>query len=45
MPNDLSWEWLSFDELTTLQLSRILELRAEVFVVEQKCIFQDPDGR
>ncbi len=34
----------SFDELTTGQLYEILRLRAEVFVVEQDCPYQDMDG-
>jgi ElaA protein len=34
-----------FDELGNLELYRILQLRSEVFVVEQACAFQDIDGR
>lgn len=34
-----------FDELRNVDLYRILQLRAEVFVVEQDCAFQDIDGR
>lgn len=33
-----------FDELTTMQLYDVLQLRAEVFVVEQDCVYQDVDG-
>ena len=33
----------SFKELTIDELYAILQLRTEVFVVEQKCIFQDID--
>ena len=33
-----------FDELTTMQLYDVLQLRAEVFVVEQDCVYQDADG-
>ncbi|CAM1341229.1 GNAT family N-acetyltransferase [Tenacibaculum amylolyticum] len=35
----------SFEELTTIELYDILQLRSEVFVVEQKCIYQDIDGK
>lgn len=34
----------TFDELTTGELYMILRARAEVFVVEQSCIYQDLDG-
>lgn len=33
-----------FDELTTKELYEILRARAEVFVVEQNCAYQDLDG-
>jgi ElaA protein len=35
----------SFDELTTNELYNILQLRSEVFVVEQDCLYQDIDGK
>lgn len=34
----------TFDELTTAELYEILRLRAEIFVVEQNCVYQDLDG-
>lgn len=34
----------SFEELTTTELYEILRVRAEVFVVEQDCVYQDLDG-
>jgi ElaA protein len=34
-----------FDELGNIDLYRMLQLRAEVFVVEQDCAFLDIDGR
>lgn len=34
-----------FNELTTQQLYDILQLRSEVFVVEQDCVYQDIDGK
>lgn len=33
-----------FDELTLSELYKILRVRNEVFVVEQKCAYQDIDG-
>lgn len=35
----------TFEELTTNQLYDILQLRSEVFVVEQDCVYQDVDGK
>ena len=35
----------SFDELTVSELYAILQLRSEVFVVEQDCVYQDIDGK
>ena len=35
----------SFDELTVEELYEILKLRAEVFVVEQDCVYQDIDDK
>ncbi|KUO66484.1 MAG: GNAT family acetyltransferase [Lutibacter sp. BRH_c52] len=35
----------SFVELSTKELYNILQLRAEVFVVEQNCVYQDIDGK
>lgn len=34
-----------FDELTPGELYDILALRSAVFVVEQDCVYQDPDGK
>ena len=35
----------AFDELTIHELYGILQLRSEVFVVEQDCVYQDIDGK
>lgn len=35
----------SFQELSTIELYNILQLRSEVFVVEQDCVYQDIDGK
>lgn len=33
----------SFDQLSTTELYNILQLRSEIFVVEQDCVYQDLD--
>ena len=35
----------SFKELSKLELYKILRLRAEVFIVEQDCVYQDVDDK
>lgn len=40
----IQWTWQHFDSLTTAELHAIFRLRAEVFVVEQDCVYQDVDG-
>ena len=35
----------TFLELSLNELYRILQLRSEVFVVEQDCVYQDIDGK
>ncbi len=35
----------NFKELTTQELYDLLQLRSEVFVVEQDCVYQDIDGK
>ena len=35
----------TFSELTTTELYGILQLRSEVFVVEQDCVYQDVDDK
>lgn len=35
----------TFEELNTTELYNILQLRSEVFVVEQDCVYQDLDGK
>jgi ElaA protein len=42
--SSLRWQWLAFDALTPRQLHDVLALRQRVFVVEQKCAYQDVDG-
>ena len=40
----LTWTLKPFADLTTTELYALLQLRSEVFVVEQTCPFQDIDG-
>lgn len=35
----------TFNELTSRELYKVLQLRSEVFVVEQDCVYQDIDGK
>jgi ElaA protein len=41
----MAWRCGPFDRLSVAELYSLLQLRAEVFVVEQNCAFQDLDGR
>lgn len=41
----ITWILKKFQELTPDQLYSILQLRNEVFVVEQNCVFQDADDK
>lgn len=41
----LTWTTQPFDSLTLPELYALLQLRSEVFVVEQTCAFQDIDGQ
>lgn len=34
-----------FNELSSAELYQLLQLRSEVFVVEQNCVYQDIDGK
>jgi len=43
-PMTLIWTTKPFDGLTLAELYALLQLRSEVFVVEQTCAFQDIDG-
>lgn len=40
----ITWRFAAFDALSAAELYELLQLRAEVFVVEQACAFQDMDG-
>jgi ElaA protein len=41
----MKWVLKKFDELTSYELYSILQLRNEVFVVEQNCVYQDADNK
>ena len=41
----LNWTLKKFDGLTTIELYALLQLRNEVFVVEQNCAYQDADDK
>ncbi|HYQ58072.1 MAG TPA: GNAT family N-acetyltransferase [Draconibacterium sp.] len=40
----MTFTFKHFKELTTSELYNILQLRAEIFVVEQNCVYNDLDG-
>jgi ElaA protein len=42
---DIQWSLKKFEALTALEVYAILQLRNEVFVVEQNCVFQDADDK
>jgi ElaA protein len=41
----LSWIFKSFNELTPYELYSIMQLRNELFIVEQNCVYQDADNK
>lgn len=41
----MEWTMKKFNELSLDELYAVLELRSEVFVVEQNCVYHDPDGK
>lgn len=41
----LNFKIKDFNQLSTQELYSILQLRSEVFVVEQNCVYQDLDGK
>jgi len=42
---NIDWHCKKFGELSPQELYKILQLRSEVFVVEQNCIFLDMDSK
>lgn len=43
--NRISWSHKEFGKLSPLELYHMLSLRNKVFVVEQKCVYDDTDGK
>ena len=43
--SSINWEVKSFEGLTNKELYNVLQLRSEVFVVEQNCPYPDLDGK
>ena len=41
---NITWSCKTFNSLTPVELYSILQLRNEVFVVEQNCVYQDCDN-
>ena len=41
----MNWELKKFEELNAEEIYEILKIRNEVFIVEQKCPYQDCDGK
>ena len=41
----LQWSCKSFSKLTVDELYKVLQLRSQVFVVEQNCVYQDCDNK
>ena len=42
---NLEWKIKRFETLSTKELYDLLQLRAEVFIVEQNCVYQDIEGK
>ena len=40
----MDWRFAHFDEVGVRDLYDIMSLRTAVFIVEQACVYQDPDG-
>ncbi len=45
LSEQIIWKTTPFDELSVNELYEILKLRSNVFVVEQNCVFLEPDGK
>lgn len=38
------WEWRAFAELAAADLYRVMQVRQDVFILEQTCLYPDLDG-
>ena len=45
MMQTIKWQLKTMDQLSVSELYKILQLRSEVFVVEQNCVYLDADGK
>ena len=45
MTASLKWTCKKMNELSAAELYSLLKLRSEIFVVEQNCVYLDPDGK
>ena len=43
--SNIKWLYKPFTALSVVELYKILQLRSEVFVVEQNCVYLDLDGK
>ena len=43
--HELQWKFKSFEQLSAHELYTLLQLRNEVFIVEQHCVYQDLDDK
>lgn len=41
----ITWHYKSFQDLTALELYKIIQQRINVFIIEQDCIYQDCDSK
>lgn len=41
----ITWQWSPFTDLTRDDLYAIMQVRQDVFIVEQDCVYPDADGR
>jgi ElaA protein len=42
---ELNWQYKHFNDLNTLELYKILQIRNAIFVLEQSCPYQDADDK
>ncbi len=45
MKEQITWVLKKFEDISVTELYNILRLRSEVFVVEQNCVYLDPDDK
>ena len=45
MKTEIQWKCLHFEDMSPKYLYQVLQLRSAVFVLEQRCIFLDPDSK